>query len=398
MSTMVTIPAFPTNYSAWVTTDFFNTNQNQTTSVDIDFDFGQGTQSPFVVQLTYFYDGVRVIREDTLSGADTLTALVGGSEASLNTISFRVQSVSVPIQVTASTLSLNLNAPSSVSGDADLYTDFEFINSTLGNDILNYATETDQQMIFTYDGNDSVVSGSGDDIIYGFDGDDTLNGGDGNDKIYGGSDDDTLISGGGNVDLLDGGTGDDHYVIDANTTNATIIDNDGEVNTLRLHGISLSDDVEAIRAADDLLLSFTDSTGDLRNIVLRDSFSGSTLQTSVDNIVLDDGTFNIATFISTNGTEFETTGTDTINGGFAYLNDGWDTHNGSASNDFLSGGSGEDTLRGQGGNDLIYGGDDKDYLFGNDGNDRIYGGDGQDEIRGNDGNDSLYGNDGKYRI
>ena len=401
-------------YSAWIGSGTYITAENSTRDFTFDFDtFGSAAPTIYKVQSTFFYDGVRVIKEDTINESGSIDYTIGGTEAASGSIHFRItNTVSLPPSSAVEIVSAGVNfvAPDTPSIDTSLLTGFEYRNATFGIDNLDFSSETDRQMIFTYDGNDVVVGGSADDIIYGFDGDDTLNGGDGNDLIYGGSDDDTLTSGGGNTDVLNGGDGADHYIISSNTDNTSIIDDNTDTNTLRFNGISLSDEVETIRAADDLLLSFTDSSNKVRNILIKDAYSGSTLQTSVDNLTLDDGTFNITTYLSSNGEDFEATGdeaiwgttqsettsfTDTVNGGFAFLDDGNDTATGSQGADFISGGNGADYILGGDGNDRLYGGNDNDQILGEDGDDRLYGGDGSlDQLNGGAGNDKIYGEEG----
>ncbi len=75
-------------------------------------------------------------------------------------------------------------------------------------------------------------------------------------------------------------------------------------------------------------------------------------------------------------------------------NGGNDTLIGGPGPDYLSGGSGNDLIEGGGGADTIFGGDGNDVLAGNSGNDKIHGGAGNDTIVGGSGRDRLYGDDG----
>ncbi|QDU28037.1 RTX-I toxin determinant A from serotypes 1/9 [Anatilimnocola aggregata] len=100
------------------------------------------------------------------------------------------------------------------------------IQGYAGNDAISIAREiTKPATIRAGAGNDSVVSGSGDDLIFGEAGVDSLVGGAGTDVILGGGGNDTLVGGlgrdlliGGNgVDSLNGQEGDD-ILIGGNTT------------------------------------------------------------------------------------------------------------------------------------------------------------------------------------
>uniref|UniRef100_UPI001C555F04 Ig-like domain-containing protein n=1 Tax=Acinetobacter sp. YH16038 TaxID=2601183 RepID=UPI001C555F04 len=93
------------------------------------------------------------------------------------------------------------------------------VNLVEGNDAptetINRSTEIKDLLIYGYDGEDIISSGSGNDVIYGGEGmdtikggsgDDYLNGGAGNDTLYGDIGNDVLVGGAGN-DFLYGGTG-----------------------------------------------------------------------------------------------------------------------------------------------------------------------------------------------
>lgn len=80
-------------------------------------------------------------------------------------------------------------------------------------------------------------------------------------------------------------------------------------------------------------------------------------------------------------------GSDLLNGG-----SGGDALLGENGNDVLNGGSGADLLRGGSGNDTLSGNDGSDVLEGGDGDDRLDGGNGGDILRGGNGHDLLNGN------
>ncbi|MBX3417988.1 MAG: hypothetical protein KF851_10325 [Pirellulaceae bacterium] len=94
------------------------------------------------------------------------------------------------------------------------------ISGGRGNDLIYGGIGHDT--IFGEDGNDTIYGGSGNDIIHGGDGNDVLYGEDGNDSLYGGRGNDRLFGGSGNDGLfgglvernhLDGGTGNNRYLV-----------------------------------------------------------------------------------------------------------------------------------------------------------------------------------------
>ncbi|MEL6571957.1 MAG: Hint domain-containing protein [Pseudomonadota bacterium] len=90
------------------------------------------------------------------------------------------------------------------------------------NDALLPGDTGDDDLIYGFDGNDSITAGAGADEIYGGTGTDTIDGGADADLIFGGSENDSILAGSGNdevyggsgADSIDGGANDDLLVGD----------------------------------------------------------------------------------------------------------------------------------------------------------------------------------------
>lgn len=115
------------------------------------------------------------------------------------------------------------------------FKDADFIDGNRGGDI-----------IFSGAGNDTVLGGRGADKIFGGAGDDLLLGGRARDNIFGGAGDD-VIGGGKALDTLFGGAGDDTFVYNLGDRKDTILDFDGDHDTIDLSGLGITsfDEVEA---------------------------------------------------------------------------------------------------------------------------------------------------------
>lgn len=199
-------------------------------------------------------------------------------------------------------------------------------------------------------GQDSIISGAGDDRTYGGSGADTLRGDGGADTIHGGSGSDVIAGGSGNdtiygnegADIVYGGSG--HDSINGNDGSDIIYGNDGNDT---VNGDSGSDLIY----------------GGIGNDLLRGG-------TGADRIVGDDGNDRI---------EGEA-GSDTLSGG--------------QGNDTIIGGDGFNILAGNEGSDSLIGGADDDLIGGGDGNDILNGGAGSDTLVGGAGADTLDGGAG----
>jgi len=241
------------------------------------------------------------------------------------------------------------------------------------------------------EGHDRIIGASGDDVIFGRGGNDLLSGNDGDDQLHGGTGSDQLFGGSGNdfleggqdddLDLLNGGLGDDVFIVDGR-------------NDLALeHEIDGGDDLQIVRdgyaeekgtTAEGTTFVFGANIDDgkpLPDGAARDTQSMDpgiehlTFQGNVDYDVFADDYDNRLTGNNGDNLIHAGGGNDILSGG--------------AGNDQLLGGDGEDELSGGTGNDQLSGGDDDDVLRGGGGDDVLAGGLGLDELYGEAGNDSY---------
>jgi VCBS repeat-containing protein len=238
---------------------------------------------------------------------------------------------------------------------------------------------SNQNRMFGFDGNDTLLGGQRDDTLDGGAGDDTLLGDYGNDVLTGGL---------GN-DVMSGGAGNDVYVYNlgdgADTVNDSI--DLGQINTVRL---GAGADIQSIEyqggTSGDVLLNFADG-GSLRiaGVVANNVVTTSSIQ----RFELADGTVLSAQQLLSQFT-IQVNGMDN----YGYGPNTGDLLNGTNLDDYISGYAGDDTLLGGSGNDVLDGGTGNDVLSGNDGLDTLYGGDGDDTLYGGTGNDVLAGGTG----
>ncbi len=167
-------------------------------------------------------------------------------------------------------------------------------------------------------GEDTINGGAGDDSITGGSVSDNLNGGDGNDTILGGGGTVDTINGGagndqmtaGDYSILNGGTGDDTYILKSSVAHAVEIAGEG---------------------TDEIQSSFTQVMG-----------------ANVENLTLT-GTANIAGFgNASNNLMTGNAANNNLSGGA-----GNDTVMGGLGADTVSGGTGADTLNGGAGKDVF---------------------------------------------
>ncbi|MDF8335008.1 family 16 glycosylhydrolase [Novosphingobium cyanobacteriorum] len=215
--------------------------------------------------------------------------------------------------------------------------------------------------------------------IFGTNFNDTLNGGLGDDQLYGGAGDDTLTGGGGNVDILEGGFGNDTYLV--LTTADEVME-------------GLNRGIDTVKTT---LSSYT-LDNNVENLLYIGNGSHSLFGNGLDNYIQGGDQGGLISGWGGNDTMQGGLGVDQLNGGDG--NDivrgggGADTLRGNDGDDRLFGDEGDDLVKGDAGNDYLEGGAGNDNLQGNDGDDVIYGGDGADSIDGGTGNDTLYGGSG----
>jgi Ca2+-binding RTX toxin-like protein len=228
-------------------------------------------------------------------------------------------------------------------------------------------------------GNDTLRGGAGNDILEGGEGNDYLLGGVGIDILRGGDGDDTLSGGAGgavdpqkpllNADTLDGGKGNDTYLINEKRT--VVVESDTSyalslrdlVNGNASHDIVLSSvdfDISTVKAVEDLRLTgmAVKATGnDQINILIGNL---------ADNILLgnggDDALLGDASFIG--GIEFF--------GDYRNSFKEADNFHLIGGDDSLDGGDGNDALMGMGGSDILAGGQGADILIGGGGSDTYF--------------------------
>ncbi len=217
----------------------------------------------------------------------------------------------------------------------------------------------------------NILNGlGGDDDIYGDAGDDTLKGGAGNDYLNGNGADLFGQPSPIDSDRLEGGIGDDLYVVDSGDT---VVENPGEGNDKVLASFSyvLPTNVEGLILLDqNVILDPISPTS--TGIAAKDS--------PVDPKFLADGVVDNPDGVYQN---IDATGNGLNN-----------TITGSNGKNILNGAAGDDTLDGSGGDDQIYGEVGNDSLTGGSGNDRINGNQGNDQMAGGIGNDALWGDSG----
>lgn len=266
------------------------------------------------------------------------------------------------------------------------YNGYQITEGDAGNNVLNGDAPVTPggtpiprlDLMFGYEGNDTINAAALNDIVYGGAGDDTIDGSTGDDHLHGGAGDDTFKGGPGN-DTIDGGAG---------NIDTFVLPGAREDYTFQL--LSITSNEWSITGPDG---------GDL--IAGVEFFQFDTLRFSAADIILGNPGTPITPPGEQPSPEHPPPGeTDVRNGGngddtlIADLNRAADFRGGGG-NDTLTGSDLADELRGDEGNDTVNGLAGDDYLDGGLGKDRVLGGSGHDTVNGGYGNDVLYGQAGR---
>ncbi len=246
-------------------------------------------------------------------------------------------------------------------------------------------------------GDDTILTGNGNDRLYGEGGDDVLSSGGGHDAMFGGSGSDVLDGGdgndvlrgnGGSGDRLTGGTGND--IIDGGGGNDRIVesaDADITVTAIEMFGIGhdFIQNVETVAISGGASANLIDASTFDGIAVLEGLGGNDTLIGGAAGDFLQGG--------SGNDLILGNAGNDLLRG-----HDGNDTLRGGSGNDTLEGGNGNDGLAGENGNDFLVGEMGNDSLLGQAGDDTLFGGGHDDTVIGGSGSDRVTGNAGSDRL
>lgn len=233
-------------------------------------------------------------------------------------------------------------------------------------------------------GDDDLTGDTEGDILNGLNGNDRLDGGLGADVLLGFGGDDTLIGGSGAANQMQGGLGDDTYIVSANDT---LIENADEgtdtVQTTRsvLHlranfeNLSFTDNATHVGHGNALANVMNGGTGfdTLSGLDGNDTLAGGSGAANVLIGGRGDDTYTVTardTIIEAGGE-----GTDTVNTTLAYFALAANVENlnfagtgdfagiGNGAANVITGGTGRDTLTGGGGDDTLNGGDGLDVVL-----------------------------------
>lgn len=252
-------------------------------------------------------------------------------------------------------------------------------------------------IVYTGDGNDTIVgdaeenkffSGRGDDELFGGIGADTLNGEFGNDTLEGGPGNDSLFGrdgndtfqyrngeGAGSGERVEGGAGDDRFLIGSDAG-----------ATFDFRGLSVLSIEE---------LEFDNGIGSGDNTAVFNAEAFDTVTEFSFNLIVDgidaaDRTEQIdihmgsVTVLNISGWTFQDWGGQ----------DERITVHGDADGEMITGTTERDVLLGGGGNDTLLGGNGDDELLGGQGVDLLFAIEGNDTLDGGAGADSLFGGTG----
>ena len=199
----------------------------------------------------------------------------------------------------------------------------------------------------------------------------------GNNEVYTGAGNDKIHSRGesNSLNLLNGGDGDDEFLISGDGDN-------------RIHGGNGNDNIDIHHAHGNHQIYGEAGDDNIRIIGNGNNriYGGS----GNDNIkMIGDGNNCIHGGSDNDTIILKGKGSNLIHGGI-----GDDYIQGGEGKDIIQGGDGNDVIYGMAGDDIIFGGPGNDYIDGGQGNDILKGGNGRDIISGAKGTDQIYGNSG----
>ncbi|KYF77971.1 hypothetical protein BE18_33620 [Sorangium cellulosum] len=192
------------------------------------------------------------------------------------------------------------------------------------------------------------------------------------------------------ADRIDGGPGDDTYVVGANYGEIYLAGSELSTDTLQFVDGIRKEDVKVTRSDRNLVIEVTSAPLATRTKVSvagffnQDAASGSAL----GNVAFSDGTF-------WNTRDLRVKVLDNGDAGGAIV--GYQTPDlidAQGGDDWVDGQDGQDFLIGGDGNDSLNGGNHGDYLYGGSGNDNLLGGPGNDVLDDDAGDDHFTGGDG----
>ena len=286
---------------------------------------------------------------------------------------------------------------------------YYFDVDTTGNGTLrDYSGNSQNQLYFGCEGNDTILGGEEKDWFYGDDGNDSISGGNGDDNLYGNNGDDEIVGGAGNDflrggpggDTLVGGAGNDVYRFgsganipvynrDVNGNDVILADSGNYNDLLYFRNTGTPDYAELV--GDDLVLYYWNYNEDRDYSITLQDYShggGFCITQYQQNYSLDPSGY------SENNRYVLGAGTNGGNSVDYTGNTNRMLYFGLDGNDTYLGGEAKDRVWGGNGSDRIDGGSGSDNLMGQSGDDSLFGGDGTDQLRGGAGNDGLSGGSG----
>lgn len=152
--------------------------------------------------------------------------------------------------------SVYINSKITIPAVINTYDGNDYVDSGGGNDSITVGNGTDT--VYGRGGNDTIVAGNGHDTIYGGAGNDSITAGNGGDAVYGEQDNDTIVTGSGN-DTIYGGDGNDSIsagagndYIEGDAGNDTLRGGDGNDTLVGGSGSDLIDGGSGLNSYPDL--------------------------------------------------------------------------------------------------------------------------------------------------